>query len=160
MQELIENSNMVHSTMGLFHTAAAMLAIIFGSAVLLLKKATVLHKRLGYTYAAMMLLVNGSAFALYNLTGKPSIFHAFAIISLATLIAGIVPVIRKKKGWYQKHFYFMNWSVVGLYCAFWAETGTRLLEGEHFWWVVMLATMATAFTGMFVIKRKAKVLFG
>ncbi len=53
----------------------------------------------------------------------------------------------------------MNWSVVGLYCAFWAETGTRLLDGQHFWWVVALASFGTAMIGMILINKKAKALF-
>jgi len=53
----------------------------------------------------------------------------------------------------------MNWSVVGLYCAFRAETGTRLLDGQHFWWVVALASFGTAMIGMILINKKAKALF-
>ncbi|HEY9116201.1 MAG TPA: DUF2306 domain-containing protein, partial [Roseivirga sp.] len=138
MKELIENSNMVHSYMGLFHVAMSFLAIIVGTMVLIWPKGTNRHKKVGYLYFGAMLLVNTSALFLYNLTGRPSPFHLFAIVALVTLLGGIIPAVRRSKGWYKRHYYFMSWSVVGLYCAFWAETGTRLLEGRHFWWVVML----------------------
>ncbi|WP_420388304.1 DUF2306 domain-containing protein [Roseivirga sp.] len=152
---------MVHSIMGLFHLAMALLAMIIGPVVLWFPKGTRLHKRLGYFYVLSMFLLNASAFMIYSLQGRPSIFHLFALISLITLWAGIFPAMKKqkKKGWYKRHYYFMSWSVVGLYCAFWSETGTRLLEGQHFWWVVALASCLTAFVGMILIKRKARSLF-
>lgn len=149
---------MIHSTIGLIHTIFALLAMALGGVVLLKTKGTQSHVRIGYAYVVSMIGVNGTAFAIYNFGGF-SIFHAFALISLGALLAGVIPAIRKSKGWYPRHFYFMNWSVVGLYCAFWSETGTRLLEGRHFWWVVALATLATAMVGMVIINRKAKVLF-
>lgn len=160
IDQLIENSRMVHSYLGLFHTSIAFLAMAFGAIVLLRPKGTQRHRQLGYAYIICMVLLNGSAFGIYNFGGKPSLFHAFAIISLVTLVAGLLPAMRKKsKDWYKKHFYFMSWSVVGLYCAFWAETGTRLLNGKEFWWVVMLATIATSMIGMILINRTAKRLF-
>lgn len=160
INQLIEGSRMVHSYLGLFHTLVAFLAMVLGAIVLLRPKGTQVHKQIGYAYVISMFLLNASAFGIYNFGGKPSLFHAFAIISLATLFAGLVPAIqRKSKGWYRSHFYFMSWSVVGLYCAFWAETGTRLLNGKDFWWVVMIATVATSMIGMVLINRKAKQLF-
>lgn len=161
MQEFIENSRMVHSYMGLFHVAMAFAAMLVGPVVLWFPKGTERHKYLGYAYATFMLLLNLSAFMIYSLRGSASVFHLFALISLITLVAGILPAFqkKKKKSWYQQHYYFMSWSVVGLYCAFWSETGTRLLEGQHFWWVVLLATFATAMIGKVLINRKAKVLF-
>ena len=149
---------MIHSTIGLIHTIFAVLAMILGGIVLLKLKGDKTHKRLGYAYVVCMLGLNGTAFAIYNF-GSFSVFHGFAVISLGTLMAGMIPVLRKSSGWYHKHFYFMNWSVVGLYCAFWAETGTRLLDGQHFWWVVALASFGTAMIGMILINKKAKALF-
>ncbi|NVJ48641.1 MAG: DUF2306 domain-containing protein [Cytophagia bacterium] len=149
---------MINSTIGLIHTIFALLAMVLGGVVLLKTKGNRTHIRIGYAYVVCMLALNGTAFAIYNFGGF-SIFHGFALISLGALLGGMIPVIRKTKNWYPKHFYFMNWSVVGLYCAFWAETGTRLLEGRHFWWVVALASFGTAMVGMVIINRKAKQLF-
>lgn len=149
---------MIHSTIGLIHTIFALLAMVLGAVVLLKTKGTRIHVRIGYAYVVCMIGLNGTAFAIYNF-GRFSIFHGFALISLGALLGGMIPVMRKSKNWYPKHFYFMNWSVVGLYCAFWSETGTRLLNGERFWWVVALATLATAMVGKVFIDKKAKVLF-
>lgn len=149
---------MIHSTVGLIHTIFAVLAMIFGGIVLLKIKGDKTHKVLGYIYVVSMLGLNGTAFAIYNFGGF-SLFHGFALVSLAALMGGMIPILKKSKGWYKAHFFSMNWSVVGLYCAFWAETGTRLLQGQHFWWVVALASFGTAMVGMVLINRKAKVLF-
>lgn len=52
----------------------------------------------------------------------------------------------------------MNWSVVGLYCAFWAEIGVRFFDMKYFWWVVMLATIVTSILGAILINKEAKKL--
>ena len=53
----------------------------------------------------------------------------------------------------------MSWSVVGLYCAFWSEVGTRFVNNmEEFWWAVMIATFLTAFLGSKIINKNAKKL--
>ena len=151
--DFLKEINLIHSGMGLFHTLVAILAMIFGAIVLLYPKGTKRHKRLGYGYVISMSLMIASSFAIYNFGGF-SLFHAFSVVSIITLVAGIYPAIRRSEGWYRKHYYFMSWSVVGLYCAFWAEVGTRLLEMQYFWWAVMLATMATAGIGGWVINRQ------
>ncbi len=149
-------NNIIHSTIGLFHTLTAILAVILGTVVLLRKKGTLTHKRTGYAYCFAMLALNSSAFFIVNFNGF-SIFHFFAIVSLLTLIAGIVPAILRSKNWFRRHFYFMSWSVVGLYCAFWAEVGVRFVGNmREFWWVVALSGIITSFIGAIVINVQAK----
>lgn len=150
--------NIIHSTIGLLHTLTAILAMIFGLLVIFKKKGTKTHKRIGYAYTIMMILLNGTSFFIINFGGF-SLFHFFSIMSLLTVVAGIVPAYRKSKGWYAKHFYFMSWSVVGLYSAFWAEIGTRFVGNmEQFWWMVALASGLTAFIGAIIINKQAKKL--
>lgn len=156
--DFLERLHIIHSYTGLFHTITAILSMIFGTAVLLNRKGTLRHRRMGRVYGISMLLMILSAFAIYNLGGF-SLFHAFALVSLITLILGIIPVLRKKKpNWYASHYYFMSWSVVGLYCAFWAELGVRFFDMRYFWWVVMMATGLTAGIGSFYIRKEAKKL--
>ncbi len=105
-----------------------------------------------------MLFLNISSFFIVNFDGF-SIFHFFAIVSLATIVAGITPVYFKTKNWYVKHFYFISWSVVGLYCAFWSEVGVRFLRNmKDFWWMVAIVTFLTAFIGAILINKEAKKL--
>ena len=86
LEQYLENSRMVHSYLGLFHTLTALLAMLFGAIVLLRPKGTRRHKQLGYVYVVNMFLLNFSAFGIYNFGGKPSLFHLFALISFATIL--------------------------------------------------------------------------
>ena len=153
--DFLERLHIIHSYMGLFHTLMAVLAMISGSMVLLRAKGDLQHRRTGRVYSMSMLLMIVSSFSIYNFGGF-SLFHGFSIISFVTLVLGLYPAIRRNGNWFGKHFYFMNWSVVGLYCAFWAEVGVRFFDMRYFWWVVMVATMATAFAGMILINKAAK----
>lgn len=151
-------NDIIHSNTGWFHFILAILAMLTGTIVLLNKKGTQFHKRTGYVYVVSMLLMNISSFFIINFDGF-SIFHFFAIVSLVTIIGGMIPTIKKKKNWLGYHFYFMSWSVVGLYCAFWSEIGTRFVNNmQQFWWAVILATLITVFIGSRIINREAKRL--
>lgn len=119
--------NIVKDTTGLIHLVSSIIALVTGLYVIVTKKGTQIHKKVGYVYALAMLLVNLTAFMIYRLYGKFGIFHGFAILSCITLFAGLYPVITKKTNDYLiKHFRSMYWSVVGLYCAFVAEIFSRL----------------------------------
>lgn len=154
----LENLHIINSWTGLIHTIFAILSMVFGTIIFLNKKGTLFHKRIGYAYVISMALLNITAFAIYNF-GSLSLFHFFAVVSLFSIAMGLIPAIKKtKEKWQTQHYYFMNWSVVGLYCAFWAELGVRFFDMRYFWWVVMLATMATSFLGALIINREAKKL--
>lgn len=156
--DFLERLHIIHSYTGLFHTLTAVLSLIFGTAVLLNRKGTLKHKRMGRVYGVSMLLMILSSFAIYNFGGF-SLFHGFALVSFVTLLAGMIPVLRKKRSdWYSQHYYSMSWSVVGLYCAFWAELGVRFFDMRYFWWVVMIATGLTAALGSFYIRKEAAKL--
>jgi uncharacterized membrane protein len=150
--------DIIGSTLGWVHTFSALLAMLLGALVVLNKKGTRRHKQIGYGYVFFMLVVNLSAFAIYN-TGGPSLFHVFALISLLSVVFGIVPAWRRKSDrWYVAHYYFMSWSVVGLYAAFWSEIGVRFFDMRYFWWAVMVATLFTCGLGAYIINRQAKKL--
>lgn len=148
-----------HSATGLVHLASAIAALVLGTAVLLLKKGTVLHKRLGYGYVVAMVLVNVTAFMIYRLFGNFGPFHIAAVFSSITIVGGIVPALLKRyvSSWIYFHYFFMNWSVVGLYAAFWAETLVRLFPMKQFWPVVAVATGLTTFIGGRLISRYKSV---
>lgn len=150
--------NIIHSDIGLFHTIVAFLSMLFGTMIVLKTKGTTLHKRLGYLYVICMLLLNISSFFIVNF-GKFSFFHGLAVFSLITVLVGIIPTFLRVKDWMYFHFYALNWSVVGLYCAFWAELGTRFAKNSHqFWWIVFLAMIITSVIGGVFIHKKAKEL--
>lgn len=148
----------IHSEIGLIHTITAILAMISGAVVILNPKGTKFHKRVGYLYVVSMVLLNVTSFFIISFGGF-SIFHFFAIISLLTVLGGMIPTLRRAKNWFPYHFYFMSWSVVGLYSAFWAEVGTRFVGNmQQFWWMVALATGVTVFIGSRIINNQAKKL--
>ncbi|MBO6881839.1 MULTISPECIES: DUF2306 domain-containing protein [Winogradskyella] len=151
-------NDIIHSNIGWFHFITAVIAMITGTIVLVNIKGTIFHKRTGYIYVLSMLLLNISAFFIMNF-GSFSLFHFFAIVSLVSILGGMIPTLKRGKNWFAYHFYFMSWSVVGLYCAFWAEVGTRFVDNmKDFWWMVALATFITAFIGSRIINKEAKKL--
>lgn len=120
-------SNLVSDQIGLIHLVFSILALVFGTMVIAKQKGTKSHKRIGYFYSTSMLGVIVTAFMIYRLFGKFGIFHWLALLSLVTLISGMLPMFLKKpKGYISLHFNFMYWSVMGLYAAFVAETLVRI----------------------------------
>ena len=146
------------STIGFLHLLFSIISMITGLIVILNTKGTKFHKKVGNVYVVNMLLLNIFSFFISNFNGF-SIFHFFAIVSLITILAGMYQVLKRSENWLQKHYYFMAWSVVGLYCAFWSEVGTRFVKNmQDFWWAVAIATFLTAFLGNYFIKKNAKKL--
>lgn len=78
--------NFVNSTLGWVHLASAMTAMAAGAIVLAGAKGTILHKRISYLYILAMIVVNATAFGIYNLTGKFGVFHILAIIACSPLL--------------------------------------------------------------------------
>lgn len=144
------------NTLGLLHTGAAVLALVTGAAVLLQRKGTRVHRRIGWAYVASMVTMNVTALLIYRLFGTFGPFHVAAILSLATLVAGIVTVVRRRPahGWVERHYWWMAYSYLGLVAAGVAETTTRSgLVG--FWWAVLAATVFTFAIGATMIRRRA-----
>ena len=151
-------NQIIHSHIGWFHFITAVVALISGTIVILNVKGTTFHKRIGYIYVFSMLALNITSFFIINFGGF-SLFHFFAIVSLLTVLAGMVAVWRKRKNWFASHFYYMSWSIVGLYAALWAEIGTRFVSStQQFWWVVAIATFVTVGIGSRLINKMAKEL--
>lgn len=117
---------MWHSLIGAIHLFSASFALISGAFVMLLRKGTLLHRMMGRAWVLAMLTVNTSALSLYRLTGHFELFHVFALISLATISAGIGAVLLKRPGWLMLHYRFMAYGYLGLLAAATAEAVTRL----------------------------------
>jgi len=142
-----------HDYIGLIHLLSATVALITGTWVLIDKKGTNRHKKIGYIYFVNILILNITAFMIYRLFGGFGIFHIAAIVSLATTLAGMVPVFTKPKNWVSYHFSFMYWSVMGLYAAFASEVLTRVPESPFFG-MVGIATGAIMITAGIVFHFK------
>ena len=115
-----------HSPLGVIHLFSASLALICGAAVMLARKGTLFHRMLGRVWVASMLAVNASALSIYRLTGHFELFHGLALISLLTVLAGLLAVLLKRPGWLMVHYRFMAYGYIGLLAAATAEVVTRL----------------------------------
>jgi len=118
---------MIGSSLGAMHLTAAIAALGFGTIVIGAPKGTTLHRTIGMGFVAAMLILNLSALAIYRLTGRFEPFHALAVVSLATLVRGVVPALRRRPGWLMTHYWCMAWSYIALLAAACSEIMVRLL---------------------------------
>ena len=112
------------SFLGSLHVAAAVLALAVAAIVLVRTKGTTSHVRLGRIYVVLLVLVDGFALLTYQNGIGP--FHLLAVISLATLTAGLIWSPRRR-GSRQTHGILMIWSVAGLVGAGLAQGATAAL---------------------------------
>lgn len=126
--------NLVADEIGLIHLISSCFALLFGTYILVAKKGTKTHVKIGYLYVVSMSILILTAFMIYRLFNGWGIFHYTTLLSLVTLLLGMVPIWRKKPKdkWKFFHFTFMYWSVIGLYAAFAAEVLTRIPEAPFF----------------------------
>jgi uncharacterized membrane protein len=158
------------SLLGQFHLAVSLVALATGAFVLVRRKGTAQHRRVGWTYAAAMLALNGSALWIYRLTGTFGPLHVAAVISLGTVLAGVWSAWSRKPGdrqWLRRHYSLMSWSYLGLVAAAVAEVATRVPAVQAiaggptpaFWITVALASIAVfVFGGRIIIRREKTVL--
>lgn len=120
--------NFITSQTGLIHFIFSMLALLLGTAVLVMNKGTQKHKLIGKLYVYSMLVVLITAFMTYRLFGTWGIFHWTAVVSTLTILLGLIPIRIKRpaKNYVMLHFSFMYWSVIGVYGAFVSETLVRM----------------------------------
>lgn len=127
----IKRNSMLSNVIGITHLITSIIALIAGSLVLKNSKGTKTHKKIGYVYTIAMAIVLLTSFMIYRLHGSFGMLHWFAVVSSITLMAGMVPILLKKPNNYLSlHFSFMYWSVIELYCAFFAEV---LTHAYHFY---------------------------
>lgn len=143
---------------GLVHAFIGIAALGTGLLVIVQPKGSAFHRVWGTVYVVAMVLLNASALAIYDLSGRFNVFHALAIVSLATLGAGWMPALTRRPAdaWYERHANCMAWSYVGLVAAFAAEVAARIpaLRGERlFVAAVAGATLLVTGTGAFLIRR-------
>ena len=79
MEQLTEDSA------GLIHLITSSLAMITGSLVLILKKGTKLHKKVGYVYIFSMVILLITAFMIFRLFNGWGVFNYTALLSTVTI---------------------------------------------------------------------------
>lgn len=146
------------STLGWIHTTFGIIALLAGTAVVLLRKGTRWHRTLGHVYLTSMISLNVTALFIYRLFGHFGPFHWLALNSLLTLIAGMVPVFTRRPGWLERHAIFINISFIGLVAAMASEITSRIpgLE-DNFGLVVGLTSVLIIGVGMVLLFRNLPI---
>ncbi len=116
------------------HLLSSILALIFGTMVVVMKKGDRRHVRMGYLYFTNMVVLLATSFLMYRLFGRFGLFHWAAVAATIVLAIGMIPIWlkRPRNRWRFLHFNFMYWSVVALYEAFASELLTRIPESPFF----------------------------
>ena len=153
-------STWTQGAIGQAHLASALIALLSGACVILLRKGTRLHRSLGYAYVITMLILNGTALMKYDLTGAANMFHFFAIGSLLTIAAAYIAIrIRgsKRTAAAKAHGSLMIWSYFGLVMALIAEVVTRaypfMLHGDGGWFRFTSALVVFSLIAAFLTQR-------
>jgi uncharacterized membrane protein len=116
---------MTLTDLGVAHFAAAVVGLVLGAIALVSRKGTPQHRLTGMCFVVAMVTLNGTALGIYRLTGAFGPFHALALMSLVSLLFGIVPALRRRPGWLIAHFKGMSFSYLGLVAAASAELVVR-----------------------------------
>lgn len=147
------------SGLGIAHVSLATGALVLGALVVLRRKGDRLHRTLGHLYVGAMLGTNVTALCIYRLFGVFGPFHLAALLSLATTVAGLVPVVARwpRRTWYEYHARFMSWSYVGLVAAAVSEALVRI-PSAPFAPAVLAATLGVTVLGAFLIHGRRSAL--
>lgn len=134
------------------HTALGVASVAAGTVVALQRKGTRRHRVFGWIYVVSMIGLNLTALLMYRLTGAFNSFHATALLSLGTLILGMVPTrARPFAGFFVAgHAYFMAGSYVGVLAATAGEILTRI-PGLPFHLGVLVARSVVCAIGIYIM---------
>jgi uncharacterized membrane protein len=136
------------SVLGAVHFIFGLAALAFGAAVVLRRKGTSSHRRLGWAYVASMAGLLSTSFLIYRLFNGFGPFHALAVVGAVTLLAGLLPAWRRRPPdrWLSRHYHFMAYSYAGLVAATAAEIAVRLpgarLGSGAFWGSAAILALA------------------
>jgi uncharacterized membrane protein len=162
---------MIQSTSGLVHTIAAVCALLVGVVIFSRPKATTTHRVLGYVYVLAMLVMLSTSLTIYHLTHHFNFLHVFTLMATPPLLLGLgFALFRRPRGaWVGRHYYWMNWSYIGLVSAFAAEMTTRVVMPfayHHygirsmalFWALVGGATLLITVGGAILLKKNQSLV--
>ena len=111
----------IRSIPGGAHVLSAVVGLVLGPVVLARRKGDLTHRQLGRLWFVAMLIVNGSALAMYGFDGPPNLFHAFALLSLSALLPGYSAIRRYARTQnleaLRTHKICMHWAYFGLAAA-------------------------------------------
>lgn len=145
---------------GILHIVAAVLALLAGLAVFGRPKGSRVHRALGRTYVVLMVVVNASALVTFEETGEVGPFHVLAILSLATVVAGLGCLFARRPvgAWRGIHAYLMTWSWVGLLAAGASQLATMAMPGRQGLTVAGTSLAVCVVAGWIIHTRMPRIL--
>ncbi len=84
------------------HLAATLAALALGMAMLVRRKGTVWHKRLGWLWVLLMLTAAVSSFRITGVSGSFSPIHALSLLVLILVPAAVIAIRRGKVATHRK----------------------------------------------------------
>ena len=99
------------------HVLTAVLALLVGAVQLRRPKGTRAHRRVGWAYVLLLLVLNTTALSLYRETGRWNHFHWLAVASLVTLVIALGALAADRHRWWPVHAYAMAGSYLGVILA-------------------------------------------
>ena len=117
-----------YSLVGMAHIGAALGALGSGAWVLLTRKGTGTHVRVGWVYVGSLVFVDSSAMFIRHLSGRYNLFHALALLSLFMVVGGVAQVVNRRRWrrWLWRHYQYMCWSYAALVAGAFNEATTRV----------------------------------
>ena len=149
-------NHILHSPVSVLHVSLALLSVVAGTWLLLTRKGTLQHRRVGYGYTVGMVGVCLTAFRLYYLFGHFGIVHVGALASLLLVTGGVGVAIYRPVNWLLWHYRLMSASVTGLYAAGLVESMYRLFPAAYFWPVCLGLSGVVFAVGVYWIGRYNK----
>ena len=160
MQNWLSWSFWVHSAPGALHFVLALACLALGAYVLFSPKGNTRHRLLGSTWLILMITVNTSALTMYGVSGRPNLFHGFAVLSLATIIPGYISIRRYAQSGELKHLaahsIWMRWGYFGLAAAgVWqlASRALLLAAGPGYFWTGIYVLIALTIAASMMLNR-------
>ena len=127
--------------LGAVHFALALTALVVGAGLFLRAKGTPQHRRWGHVFVAVMLVSNTIVFGIYEDSHSPGVFHALAIISLASISVAFALARYAGSSLARRiaHGHVMLWSYGGLVAAGLGQGATAL---GHSPWPLIVSAFA------------------
>lgn len=141
------------------HVGAAVSALAAGALVLALRKGTAAHRTGGFVYVLLLLLLNVAALSLHRESAF-GVFHVLAVISLATLAFGVVPLLSGSRSpiVVAVHAYCMTWSYAGLVAAGLGQLTVTLGPDGGGWEVPAVIGVTLGLSSAVIFSRVPRVL--
>lgn len=153
------------SAIGTAHVVMGSVALVSGAFVLISPKGTPQHRRLGGIYGAAILAINGTALSMYDLTGRPNVFHIIALLNLATLTLGMLAMRRWRRTReitdLLTHQRRMTMNYVGLWIAFVTELlvnpmmgVSRIADPRSHWPLMIVLNVSLFVAGAWLVRTR------